>query len=181
MTNIQSEKIIELSKTKIISLIMGSLGFVTLGIWFLLLSDEFIKKSLPIMSPTTVHIVGVVGILFFGFFGLVALKKVFNNSPGLVLNAAGIFDNSSAVSAGFIPWSEVESIEQYKVHSQKILAIHVKTPEKYLTGNALLVATKKANQNMSGTPIHITANTLKIGFDELLAEVNGYFAAYQPQ
>ncbi|HEY7405443.1 MAG TPA: STM3941 family protein [Candidatus Angelobacter sp.] len=72
----------------------------------------------------------------------------------------------------FVP-IELEHIEQ--VFRQKTLIILVKNPEAYVErGNPLKRAANKANYKMCGSPIAITANTLQIGFPELLSIFQQY-------
>ena len=108
--------------------------------------------------------------------GFVGIKKLFDKSPGLVLNSEGILDNSSGLSAGVIPWSEVVDIREYQVQKQKFVSIHVQDPEKYANnGNALKRMANRANIKMCGTPINISANSLKIGYEELLETIQEYY------
>src|SRR5688572_7701312 len=98
------EKTIKLSRTKTALLILGSFAFVGLGLWMLSLDQSTIESHRRYNSPLFVYGVGTVAVIFFGACGILGVKKFFENKPGLVLSSAGIFDNSSAFSAGFIPW-----------------------------------------------------------------------------
>ncbi len=170
------EKIIYLSKVKIIALILGSIIVVVLGAWFLSLDAQSIESSRRFNSPTLVYGIGIVSIVLFGLSGLFGIKKLFDKSPGLILNSEGILDNSSGLSAGLIPWSEVMDIGEYQVQKQKFISIHVQDPEKYANnGNALKRMANRANIKMCGTPINISANSLKIGYKELLDVIQEYY------
>lgn len=169
------EKVIALSKNKIFLLILGSCAFVVLGIWLLSLDEVTIHSQRRFGSPLLVHGVGIVSIVFFGVIGAFGVKKLFNNKPGLVLNSSGVIDNSSGVSAGLIPWSEILSAETYEIHKQKMLIIKVRNPQKYIEqGGALKRALNNANHKMCGSPIAITSNTLKVDFSELLSLFEEY-------
>jgi len=96
-----------------------------------------------------------------------------------VLNSAGIIDNSSGLAAGFVPWSEITGAEIYEVHRQKMLVIKVRNPEEFIQrGNVLQRAMVKMGSKMSGSPIAITSNTLKINFPELLSTFEQYHRKY---
>ncbi len=178
--SLSNEKIIYLSKLKIILLIVGASIFVALGVWFLTLDTDSIESSRRFNSPALVYGIGVIGIVFFGLCALVGLKKLFDKAPGLILNEEGILDNSSGVSAGVIPWSEVVGINEYQVQKQKFVSILVQDPEKYVnTGNALKRMANKANVKMCGTPINISANSLKISYEELLDTIEEYYRKYR--
>ena len=170
------ERVIELSKVKIILLTLGAVAFVLLGAWFLSLDTQTIKSQRKFNSPTLVYGVGIVSIAFFGLCGLIAVKKLFDNSPGLIINSEGILDNSSGVSAGIIPWGEIVGIGEYQVHKQKFISIQVKDPEKYVNnGSALKRIANRADIKLCGTPINISANSLKISHDDLLQTIGEYY------
>ena len=170
--NSTDERTIELSKTKIALAILGACAFVAIGIWLLSLDAESIQASrnfgLFFNNPTYVYGLGFLSIIIFGILALFFFRKLFDKKPGLVFTNSGIVDNASAVSAGFIPWSEVIGSEIFEMQRQKMLIIMVKDPEKYIDrGNAVQRTLNKANHKMCGSPISISANALKINFSEL--------------
>ena len=170
------EKVIELNRVKIILLISGAIIFVLIGAFFLSLSPESIESQHRHNSPTLIYGIGITSISFFGLCGLVGLRKLFDRSPGLIISSEGIFDNSSGVSAGMVPWSDIVGIGEYQVQKQKFITIHVIDPNKYASrGNALKRMANRANIRMYGTPVSITSNTLKISYSELLSTINTYY------
>jgi len=172
------ELVIELSKSKVILMILGSFGFVAAGYW-LFSMDAAAMKDLPIDDPLFVHGVGIASMVFFGMTGIVGIRKLFDKRPGLVLNSTGIIDNSSGLAAGFIPWSEIIGAEIYEVRRQKMLMIKVRNPEEFIQrGNILQRAMVKMGSKMSGSPIAITSNTLQINFAELLSTFEQYHRKY---
>jgi hypothetical protein len=173
------ETIIEMSKKKIVLLLLGACVFVAIGIWMFSLDDASIQSRRGMNNPMLVHGLGLVAIVFFGIFGLVGLKKLFNNKPALILNKSGIVDNASSVSAGFIPWSEVVGARIVDVQKQKMLVINVRNPEEYIArGNLLKQTLNKANHNMVGSPISIPSNVLAINFSELTSLFDQYQRKY---
>jgi hypothetical protein len=173
------QTIVELSRKKIILCVLGSCIFVASGIWMVSLGDDSILSMSRLRSPTYVHGVGIASIVLFGFFGTVALTKLLDRKPGLTFNAAGIIDNSSGVSAGLIPWSEIMGAKPLDVHRQKILLIEVKEPQKYLgRGNWLKQFAVNSSCKMYGSPIAISAVTLKTSFPELLSLFYQYQQKY---
>lgn len=172
------ELVIKLSKSKAILMILGSFGFVAAGYW-LFTMDAAAMKEMPIDDPLFIHGVGIVSMVFFSLTGIIGIRKLFDKRPGLVLNSAGIIDNSSGLSAGFIPWSEITGAETYEVRRQKMLIIKVRNPEEFIQrGNVLRQAMVKMGSKLSGSPIAITSNTLKINFQELLATFAQYHKKY---
>ena len=177
------ETIIELSKTKLVLLILGSCAFVVAGAWLLSVDAADIRTGRSFRfffnDPLVVRIAGVASILLFGLGGLYGLKKLFDKRPGLILNSSGIVDNASAVAAGFIPWSEVLGSGVLEIQKQKMLIIGVRDPQKYIArGSALKRSLNNANYKMSGSPISISSVTLKIDFSELVSLFNRYHQKY---
>ncbi|MET3117770.1 hypothetical protein AAKU64_001990 [Undibacterium sp. GrIS 1.8] len=173
------EKIIELSKTKMLLLIACACAFVVGGLWMVQLDSAEIEFHRRFNSPILVHLIGVISIAFFGLCGLFGVKKIFDKKPGLILSAAGIFDNSSGVSAGLIPWSEIVGFDIFEVQKQKTLIVKITNPERYIeVGGPLQRTLNRMNFKLCGSPIAITSNSLTIGFDELLDVCNLYFKKY---
>ncbi|HET9031575.1 MAG TPA: tetratricopeptide repeat protein [Dokdonella sp.] len=107
------------------------------------------------------------------------LGVFFDKKPGLVLAANGFVDNASAVAAGFVPWSKVTDVQTFQVARQEMLIVMVGDPERYMRrGNALKQAINRANFKLCGSPIAISSNALKIGFDELSSLFKSYWSKY---
>jgi hypothetical protein len=173
------EKVIELSKIKILMLISGACVFVAIGIWMLMLDSGDIASQRRFNSPPIIYGIGAASIVFFGLCALFGIKKSFDKKPGLVLNSAGILDNSSGVAAGLIPWSEITGFSIFEIQKQKTLIIHVIHPEKYVaSGGSIKRSLNRMNLKLCGSPIAISSNSLKIGFDELLETCDVYLATY---
>ena len=165
----KDEVVIPLSKIKIILLIVGSAVFVAGGVWLLGLDPEQIQSSRRMSNPQIAYGVGYVCIAFFGICGIYGITKMFDFKPGLIINSKGITDNSSAVAAGLIRWSDITGFSEFQVKSTKMLIIHVREPEKYVNrGSAIKRALNKANMKLVGSPISISANSLRIKYPELL-------------
>jgi hypothetical protein len=182
--SVENERVIELSKVKIAMMIAGSLLFVAAGVWFFIAPDEgsFITSLRRFADPWVFHGLGVAAALFGAARVVYGLVKSRDRKPGLTLSPAGLVDNSSAVAAGFIPWSEVTGLDTFQLHRQQMLVIKVADPGKYIErGSAVKRALNRANAGMVGSPIVITSNALRIPFDELRREVAAYVSRYAPQ
>lgn len=174
------EQVIELSKTKLLLLVVGAGVFVALGLGLLQMDAASIEANRRFNSPWLVHGLGLVCVLFFGLCGVFAARKLFfDKAPGLVLNARGLFDNSSGVAAGWIPWSEILGFAVFELQKQKSLVILVRDPQKYIeAGHPMKRALNRMNFKLCGSPIAISANTLKIDFDALKSLGERYLAKY---
>ena len=179
MANLE-QRIVELSRTKIMLLIVGALGFVAAGLWLFLLDDAFIQSmGGPFRNPVLVHRAGLVAMVFFGVCALVGIRKMFDSKPGLVFSKEGLLDHASGVSAGLVPWNEIVGVDVLKVQRTRFLVVKVVNPRKYVErGGKLKRLIHQANLNQFGSPIQISATTLKINFDELVKLFNAYLANY---
>jgi len=159
------ERVFAPSKNKLSLMLLGSLMFVVAGCWMLL--NPF---------PFYITLLAFICIFFFSFCGIFAARKWFDSSPGLVVNAAGITDNSRALSVGLIPWSDITEIAEYEIQNQKMISIKVQNPADYASrAGKLMRMINTANIKMSGTPINISANSLKIQHAELSSLIHDYF------
>ncbi|TXE14915.1 hypothetical protein ES692_17615 [Psychroserpens burtonensis] len=177
------EIIIPLSKTKILLLFIGAMAFVIFGIWFLNDPEKFANTSYRPRSSDFIQIVGIVAVIFFGICGMFAFKKLFDKKNGLVINDKGIIDNSSGTSVGLIKWSDIIGIGIAQVHSQKFIMLEVSNPEYYigLKKNKIGKMAMRANYDKYGSPISISANSLKTNFTELQSMIEKKFENYNAE
>lgn len=180
-TSTDRERAIELSRGKLVLMIAGSLLLLAGGAWFVVADGDgsFFETTRRFVPDWVVRAVGAAGVLFFGYTTVFGVRKSFDRKPGLVLTPAGMVDNASAVAAGFIPWSEVTGLGVFEMGQQRMLVVHVADTEKYIAkGNALKRSMNRANAGMCGSPVVISANALRISFDELQREVAAYASRY---
>jgi hypothetical protein len=158
---------IGLNKLKIVLLLVASLLFVAGGIW--LVKNPRIFHP----SPLLISIAGYLGIVFFGVIALFIINKLFNTGPGFVIDDNGIVDNSSTFSVGFIPWEDVVDVSVIEVSSQKLINIKVSDPTDYIKRqpNVLAKQTAATNNRMYGSPVNVSANSLRVSFDELYNQI----------
>ena len=158
---------IPLSKIKMTLTLMASLVFVCLGIW-LLVSPPNIRNPNS-GNSTTILIIGFVSVLFFGSVAITIFRKFFDKKPGLIISRKGVTDNSSGVSVGLIPWTDIQEIKVTEVKNQKFLMFIIENPQEYLNKvtNPLKRNTMKMNYKTFGSPISISAKALQTDFDKL--------------
>lgn len=172
---------IKLSKAKLILMFLGCIMFVVLGVLFI--RDPAKYKSFIMRSPTFIFIAGCAGVIFFGVIGFFLIKKLNDKSYGLIISEEGITDNSSGVIAGFIPWTDIIVIRESKVVNQKLIIIVVKNPQVYINRrkNLLEKRAMQINYKTFGTPIGISANGLKINYDDLKALIEKKFSEFKSE
>ncbi|GGG46962.1 hypothetical protein GCM10010976_17990 [Bizionia arctica] len=122
-------------------------------------------------SSEFMQILGIVGVAFFGICSIFAFKKLFDKKAGLIINKQGITDNSGGTSIGLVKWNDIIGIRMEQVHSQKFMMLEVSNPEYYidLKKNRIGKMAMRANYDKFGSPISISANSLKINFAKLQA------------
>ncbi|MGB4811592.1 MAG: STM3941 family protein [Methylophilaceae bacterium] len=177
--NNYDERIIETSKIKLVLLTIASGVFVALGYWLYTLSDVEIATLHRYNNPLFVHGLGLVCMLFFAICGVIGIKKLLEDKPGLIFNRKGIIDNASAVSAGLIPWSDILGFEVMKINHQKIIIVKLINPESYMDANDPIKKWLiKVSHKMNGSPIAFSSNSLKINADAIIALCNEYLNKY---
>lgn len=158
---------IDISKSKLVKLLLGCLAFVAICSWILIYQPEI---GNPVFDNVIVKYgVMATGVLFFGLLAFFYIRKLGDNKAGIVIDDNGIFDNSSALAAGFIPWVDVKQVKTVEVSKQKLLMIIVNNPADYISRRKNIVGKKAMafNERKYGSPVSITANALKCSTDEL--------------
>ena len=158
---------IPLSKGKLIIILLLSIIFFAIGLWFIISPPEMKNSNFDI--PTLFWVSGVALILFFGFCGVVIIKKLRDKTPGLIIDKSGIIDNSRGIPAGHIPWKDIVQIKSMKVFTQNFLIIIVRHPDIYINRQtkAPLKKAMEFNNKNYGSPITISESSLKCNFKEL--------------
>lgn len=147
---------IPISKNKIVWLLIGSLVFVIIGIWFIVGFADMQTQFSPLMIKLT----GAVAVLVFAGTFAFSIKKIFDKKPGLIINEKGIFDNTSGVSIGLIDWESITGIRTQQIMSTRVLLIDTNDPEKFVArATGLKAKIMRTNYNMYGTPMSIGATT----------------------
>jgi hypothetical protein len=170
---------IPLSKGKLILAFIGSIVFVALGIWLSLSPPQFENGFFS--QPAFIVASGIAAILFFGLCAFLILKKLRDNRAGLVIDKTGITDNASGISAGHIPWTDITEIKMARVLNQKFVMVIVRNPDEYINrqGNKLKRKAAEFNFKSYGSPISISANSLKYDFEELQKVLLKQFNKYR--
>ena len=157
------------SARKLALVALGSFIFVAIGIWMLAEADEQTRRP-PLYQKS----VAIFCITFFGWGMVDALRKLADQSAGLVVDTQGIIDNTSPIRAGRIAWNEVTDV-RVKMAGVKFLALYVKEPHRYISAAGLIRRMLGyLNLAMYGTPLFISAGTLQTSFKDLEATVRTF-------
>ena len=166
---------IPLSKVKIVVIMFGGILFVAAGFWMFWMAErqqEFL--------PMHMKVAGASSIIFFGVCVLYMILKIFDDKPGLIIDSKGITDNSSGIAAGLITWESIKQIEKKYIKGQSFIAIKVANPNRYIERESgIKRIIMNMNLKMYETPIYISANSLKIEYDELWSLLNSKMEEYK--
>jgi hypothetical protein len=70
-------------------------------------------------------VLGIIGLVLFAPITVAALIRALRNRPVLVLDADGLTDRASLLAGGFVPWQEIQRIEDRPVRRRVFVAITV--------------------------------------------------------
>lgn len=171
----EQRTIIPLSKSKIVLMLLGALMFVAGGIWFVFYPPS-VENSIWV-TPFEIKAAGYASMLFFGACAFFFIRKLPDDKPGLIIDDTGLTDNSSGLPAGQILWSDIEKVSVIEISGQRIIMLTARNPQDYIDRQTSLFVRKgmELNNRLYGTPLSLTANGLKISFDDLLATVTKKF------
>lgn len=122
-------------------------------------------------------IISILGSIFFGSALIYTINSLIKPKPILTINNDGIFDNSTAVSIGFIPWSTIVSFKVEKHSGTKYIGVEVNNTEELLKTLPLLKKLNvKFNIHTNSAPLLINiGSSCAIECDEVLAILNQQF------
>jgi hypothetical protein len=130
----------------------------------------FVAASLAIIAEGSALtlIVGAVGVLTFVGFGIGWIVVLLRAGPGLVVDETGFDDTSSITAVGRVLWADVTTVSQLSISWTSFVVIGVRDPELYLTRlRGLPRFAAIANNRLFGSPVTISAVSLKISFANL--------------
>lgn len=168
-----------ISPRKTIILILGSIGFVALGLFFLLNPEQFIGWR--IQSEFWIQVVGAASMLFFGFALIIGIKNLFRREPGLVFDSNGIAINMGGGFKGLVEWRQISGFSEVTVQGQHLIMIHLENPEAFIQSQKSSFHRKIMQFSLTnyGSPISLTATGMQTSYPELLDAVEKYFGRYK--
>ncbi len=155
------------------------LGLGLLGIGMTLLS---LAIAVPLLPSDSVDVIGrffgVIGALFFGFCTLVIFwRAITTTGPVIELTPTGLRDRR--VAASEIPWAAVRGISTWSAQGQKIMVLDVDPAvEQRLGLSAMTRMTRRANRALGADGLCVSAQGLRVGYEELLQLTAAYAAAH---
>jgi hypothetical protein len=144
-------------------LLLAGLGVLMTGISAVVGFELFADMQVSSISQA----ICMFGTAFFALCTLIALwRLVFTRGPVISISPQGIRDRR--VAADVIPWSAIRKISTWEYTGQRILVLNVDPAvERTLRLSAIAKWTRSANRALGADGLCLTAQGLKIGYDEL--------------
>ena len=162
-------RIIYPSRGKLLLMACGCTGFVVLGVFLYQTRDSGDR------------IVGLIAISFFGLGLAYTAIRLMRRTPALIIHPAGIFDNSSAIAAGFLRWDEISGLFAARISNQPFLAIAVNDVEEFLSRQpAVKARLLRVNIRLVGAPVAIPARILPMSLEALIQEIQAKCPSLRP-
>jgi len=75
--------------------------------------------------------IGLIGVAFFGPLTIALILRAVRNRPALILDADGFTDHGSLISAGYVPWQEVQEIDERRFGRRIFVTVKVTDPDAF--------------------------------------------------
>jgi hypothetical protein len=169
------EIIFPLNKFRIIARFVIQVSFFV-GLGFLL--DYIIKNPIDDNLTNLILLVFSFGLMiYFLPIMFLSLSKIIGKQPGLIIDADGIIDNTTEMSAGRISWSNIASVNVGKLGLVPLLTIEVHDIEECLAqGNILNRTLKRINRIRV---ITVAADSLGVNPSEIANAIEQYRKKYE--
>ena len=139
-------------------------------------AERWFKGASYLLMP-----IAVLGIAFFVWALVFVFNRLRDNRPAFIVSDEGITDHSSAVSAGFIPWSDVLEINEQRMLGSHFIRIKVKNPDHYIGRQSGFMKRflMRSNQQTFKAGLAISAGAIRCSFEELKDLLERRFRAYK--
>jgi len=138
-----------------------------------------VSRNAQSTIDTVARILAGIGIPFCAATAIYVGRRLFDPTPGLVLDEEGLIDRSNALGAGRVRWSEIREIRVTQSMGQRFLTVVVDDPRKFIeAAGALRRPAVEANHRLAGSPINITPKTLRLPYEELVAKTSEFYQRY---
>lgn len=155
-----------ISRWRVASLILGSLGFVALGLWLAGAFGE-VPSSRRYSAPVAIGI-GSLCVLFFGLCAVAGVKRFSDNRVQLEIGPAGIVWQQW--SNQLIPWTEITDITTWSHRRQKAIVLHLNDPARF-PGRGLAAKLAGANRTLTGGDIAISLTGTNRSYDDAMEAI----------
>ena len=165
------ELVVATNRTRLMSIAAGAAALVVAGGWLLSIAGR--------MGPIEgrcVEAIGLVGIVFFGAGLIYASIRLVRPTPAVVVSRQGLLDRASAVSVGFIAWTEIKELREYRFMNQVLLGIVPRDLDALLARQpAWKRVFLRANLWLGVAPVNVPESMLSMRVSQLVQEIDARF------
>jgi hypothetical protein len=148
------------------------------GVGLALVTSVSIPRPFKVIATAVL----VLSTLFFLFCLTLAVSRFLTNKPMLILDRAGLTDQSSLGAAGFVPWSELSNVRFTEYCGQVLLAVDTTHPEQFIAerGNLMWRLAKRFNLKRGLGVVTLSAPALGISGSELAETIEAQISQARP-
>jgi hypothetical protein len=160
------EVIVRIDRARLRKLLAMLLGCVAIMGFFAVM---IVVPDMTDEPPWFVRTIGGIGFVFFGF-GLAANVALLQpGASGLTIDADGIVDRTSYLSAGRVRWADISGVALASIYLQDVIVIGLHDPAQFVKrGNPLQRRLKAMNMKLVGSPVVLNLAQLDGCPEELL-------------
>lgn len=123
-----------------------------------------------VFLPVMFLIVGVICSVFFGINTVYALSRIIVRRPSAVLSERGLFDNSSLLSVGFVPWDEIKDIRMHRSFGRRLIRIELKKDYDIFSRCSIIRGfISKVSRKLGFGSFRISENSVDMDIEKLYA------------
>jgi hypothetical protein len=164
---VSSQIEIPFSKKKTVILIVTAIGLSVFGILALVFQPELEGSFLRV--PIVMNIFAVLCILLGALIGILAVKRIRDGGPALIIDEKGIINNTSQPLSLRITWNMISDIVGRQAGKEKFILLMLHKPEELI--NSEVKAARRSilllNLKKYGSPVYINVLTLDYSMDDL--------------
>ena len=128
----------------------------------MLIASVFVLVTGILDGSILFDIVGIAGILYFGYCTIYAVIGLSRERQLLVAGEDGITDTSMASGSMHIPYEQMESVEVFRALKEPYIGIRLKDQESFLAGlSGRNRAVVKSNLQLNCPPVCLRVNRAK--------------------
>ncbi len=159
------------SRWRIALLLLGTWAFVALGLWMLGAFGP--PPTSGRHSPGFVLVIGWSAVVFFGFCGVMWIRRFFDGREQLRIGPAGL--RTVQWSEQTIPWSEIADVTIWSYKRQKAIILHLRDRSRF-PGRGVAAVLSGANRSMTGGDISISLTGTNRTFADALSSIERFRA-----
>lgn len=157
------------SRWRLALIALGAIGFVVMGLW--MIGTFGPPPDSRRYSSGFVTMIGWISIIFFGFCGVIAIKRMLNSDEDVRINSFGI--KSRSWSEQTIPWNEITDISTWSYKGQKTILLKLRDPSQF-PGRGIGAMMAKANRAIIDADVSISMTGTDRSYDEAMRAIHQF-------